>query len=503
MEKYFLKTHHIYKSFDAVKALIDVNVNIEKGKIHCIIGENGSGKSTLMKIISGVLPYDPLDQSYIEIEGNRKDTFSPAIAMHAGIQVIYQDLALFPNLTIAENILIPDRIANRKPFINHKKMHAKANKALAEVQLNVESTRYVNSLSIAQQQLVAISRAITSNVRLLIMDEPTASLGKSDVDHLTKIILKLKKRGVAIIFIGHKLDEIIKIADSITVIRDGRIVERLDNVSSVTEQELSSLMTGKDVVVSEPFIPILHNYENPVLELKNFTKKGVFNNINMNLHRGEILGIIGLVGAGRTELMASIFGLDKADSGILKIDGKEVDIKTVQDAIEHGIALVPENRLTEGLFLQKSIKENINVTMLKEFLSKIGLLSLDDLVMHSQSWVDALKIKTPNHLNPASSLSGGNQQRIVLAKWLATNPSILILDGPTIGIDIGAKSEIHNLIRQLVEERNIAVIMITDEIVEVMQNSSRILVMKEGQFVMEAKREDITEEQIRHALGIA
>lgn len=503
MEQDFLKIHHIHKTFDAVKALVDVNLNIEKGEIHCIIGENGCGKSTLMKIISGVLPYDPLDQSYIEIEGKRMDTFSPAIAMHAGIQVIYQDLALFPNLTIAENIFIPDRIANRKPFVNHRSMYDQAAAALSEVQLHLDPSQYVNSLSIAQQQLVAISRAITNNVRLLIMDEPTASLGKSDVDHLIQIILKLKERGVAVIFIGHKLDEVMKIADSITVIRDGQIVERLDNVSYVTENDLISLMTGKDVVIYDSFLPTLPHDEKPVMELKDFSKKGVFRNINMSLYRGEILGIIGLVGAGRTELMASIFGLDKADSGILEVDGKEVKITKVQDAIEHGIALVPENRLTEGLFTKKSIKKNINVTMLKSFLSKIGLLDLDGLERHSQSWVDALKIKTPNHLNPATSLSGGNQQRIVLAKWLATNPSILILDGPTIGIDIGAKTEIHHLIRQLVEEKHIAVIMITDEIAEVMQNSSRILVMKDGEFVMQAKREDITEDQIRHALGIA
>ncbi|MPM39990.1 Galactose/methyl galactoside import ATP-binding protein MglA [bioreactor metagenome] len=502
MSQEFLKIHHIYKTFDAVKALVDVNLQIEKSEIHCIIGENGCGKSTLMKIISGVLPYDPLEQSYIEIEGKRMESYTPAIAMHAGIQVIYQDLALFPNLTIAENILTPDRIANRKHFINHRNMHAQAASALMEVQLHADPSQYVNTLSIAQQQLVAISRAITNNVRLLIMDEPTASLGKSDVDHLVQIILKLKERGVAIIFIGHKLDEVMKIADAITVIRDGQIVERLDNVSYVTERDLAKYMTGKDEVSYDPFLPVIDTTQKPVLELQQFTKKGHFSNIDMKLYRGEILGIIGLVGAGRTELMASIFGLDNKDSGTLLVDGKMVEIKKVQDAIHHGIALVPENRLTEGLFTKKSIKKNINVTMLSALLSKLGLLKMDELERHSQLWVDALKIKTPNHLNPATSLSGGNQQRIVLAKWLATHPSILILDGPTIGIDIGAKAEIHQLIRQLVQEKHIAVIMITDEIAEVMQNSSRILVMKEGQFVLEADRKDISEDQIKHALGI-
>ncbi|MGH0052148.1 MAG: sugar ABC transporter ATP-binding protein [Sphaerochaetaceae bacterium] len=502
MAQDFLKIRHIHKTFDAVKALVDVNLNIEKGEIHCIVGENGCGKSTLMKIISGVLPYDPLEQSYIEIEEKRMDTYNPAIAMHAGIQVIYQDLALFPNLTIAENILTPDRIANRKSFINYKKMYAQADAALQEVQLLVEPSQYVNTLSIAQQQLVAISRAITNNVRLLIMDEPTASLGKSDVDHLIKIIQQLKERGVAIIFIGHKLDEVMKIADSITVIRDGSIVEQLDTVSHVTEADLARYMTGKEEVAYDAFHPEIDTHTGPVLELKGFSKKGEFDTINMQLYRGEILGIIGLVGAGRTELMASVFGLNKPDTGSLFVEGREVAINTVQDAINNGIALVPEDRLTEGLFTTKSIKENINITTLSSLLNKMGLLKMEALEKHSQSWVDALRIKTPDHNNPATSLSGGNQQRIVLAKWLATNPSILILDGPTIGIDIGAKAEIHKLIRNLVEEKQIAVIMITDEIAEVMQNASRILVMKEGKFVMEEDRKKITEEQIKQALGI-
>lgn len=503
MAQEFLKIHHIFKTFDAVKALVDVDLCITQGEIHCIVGENGCGKSTLMKIISGVLHFDPLDQSFIEIEGKRMDMYTPAIAMHAGIQVIYQDLALFPNLTIAENILTPDRIANRKLFINHKKMHELAASALAEVQLHADSSQYVNTLSIAQQQLVAISRAITNNVKLLIMDEPTASLGKSDVDHLIQIILKLKQRGVSVIFIGHKLDEVMKIADTITVIRDGQIVKNLNDVKNVTEKELARYMTGVDGVECDPFIPVIDRKENPVLALKQYSKKGLFKDIDLQLHRGEILGIIGLVGAGRTELMASIFGLNPADSGSMYVEGNLVSVSKVQEAISHGIALVPENRLTEGLFTNKSIKENINVTTLDEFLSKMGLLQMDKLEHHSQTWVDTLKIKTPNHDNAATSLSGGNQQRIVLAKWLATNPKILILDGPTIGIDIGAKAEIHNLIRQLVVEKNIAVIMITDEIAEVMQNSSRILVMREGQFVLETNRQDATEDQIRNALGIA
>ncbi|WP_320128677.1 sugar ABC transporter ATP-binding protein [uncultured Sphaerochaeta sp.] len=499
----FLKIHHVYKTFDAVKALVDVNLCIKQGEIHCIVGENGCGKSTLMKIISGVLSYDPLDESYLEICGHRMENYTPAMAMHEGIQVIYQDLALFPNLTIAENILTNDRIANRTPFINYRKMYNQAGKALAEVQLEVDSHQFVNSLSIAQQQLVAISRAITNNVKLLIMDEPTASLGKSDVDHLIQIILALKKRGVSVIFIGHKLDEVIKIADSITIIRDGHIIEQIDDIATVSEHDIIHLMTGKEEAEYESYTPIIDKTQQPVLELIDFNKKGLFRNINLELFRGEILGIIGLVGAGRTELFSTVFGLENPDSGSIFIDRKLVSINTVQDAIQQGIALVPENRLTEGLFTKKTIKENINVTTLDDHISSIGLLKTDELEKNSQSWVTTLKIKTENHNNITTSLSGGNQQRIVLAKWLATNPHILILDGPTIGIDIGAKAEIHQFIRQLVKDKNIAVIMITDEISEVMKNSSRILVMRDGEFVLNSDRKDVDENKIRHALGIA
>ncbi len=501
MENFF-QIRHIHKTYNAVRALVDVGLEIRKGEIHCIVGENGCGKSTLMKIIGGVLQPDPLPDTEIVINGRTVTNYSPSQAMYEGIQVIYQDLALFPNLTVAENMTITDRISRREVFVSAKAMVRQAALALREVRLNVDPHQFVEELSIAQQQLVAIARAITNNVKLLIMDEPTASLGKSDVDHLVEIIQTLKKRGVSIVFIGHKLDEVAKLADRITVMRDGRVVRNVEDVSGVTPALLEKYMTGKESSGGELFESPPPDASPPVLELRNFTKKGCFTDINLQLRKGEILGIIGLVGAGRTELFSTVFGLETADSGEMFIEGNKADIRSVRDAIRHGIALVPEDRLTEGLFGPMPIKTNINATTLEKH-KKTLLLDGDGLERHSQGWVDALRIKTPDHHNSATSLSGGNQQRIVLAKWLATHPKVLILDGPTIGIDVGAKSEIHRLIRELLGKEGLSVIMITDEIAEVMQNSSRIMVMKDGRFVLNAPSGEVTEDRIRAALGIA
>lgn len=498
----FFEIRRIHKTYNAVRALIDVNLEIRGGEIHCIVGQNGCGKSTLMKIIGGVLHADPSPESAIVVNGRTMTNYSPSHAMYEGVQVIYQDLALFPNLTVAENMTITDRISRRKRFVSAKSMVEQASLALREVQLNADPHQYVEELSIAQQQLVAIARAITNDVKLLVMDEPTASLGRSDVDHLVEIIQTLKKRGVSIVFIGHKLDEVMKIADRITVMRDGRVVRDIDDVSGVTPALLETYMTGKEKSGHGRFGMRPADGSRPVLELKGYAKKGCFADIDMRLYKGELLGIVGLVGAGRTELFSTVFGLERPDSGELFIEGEKAEIHSVRDAVGRGIALVPEDRLAEGLFGPKSIKQNINVTTL-DAQKKRFLLDGKKLESHSRRWVETLRIKTPDHNNPATSLSGGNQQRIVLAKWLATHPKVLILDGPTIGIDVGAKSEIHRLIRELLTNEGLSVVMITDEIAEAMQNASRIIVMSDGRFVLNARSEDVTEERIRAALGIA
>jgi simple sugar transport system ATP-binding protein len=494
----FLFIEHINKTYNGVRALIDLSLNIRAGEIHCIVGENGCGKSTLMKIISGVIQSDPGAETRIQINGQGFLHFRPADSIREGIQVIYQDLSLFPELSVGENLYINTRIEEKKRFISWKKINEIAKTALTNVGLDIDPHTPVKDLSVAQQQLVAIARVFTHKLKLLIMDEPTASLGKKDVDHLIELIGQLKKRGISILFVGHKLDEVFVIADRISVMRDGRLLSTTENVKSLNEKELITLMTGQEYSYATYNQKIVEK-KTALLELKYFTREPYFRNINLSLYPGEILGIIGPVGAGRTELASTVFGLDKSDSGDIFINGKKVTINCVRDAIEQGIVLVPENRLVEGLFMKKNIQDNINVTMLKTLKSGI-LLSSKKMKKNSSDWIDNLKIKTPDQTNPANSLSGGNQQRIVLAKWISTSPRILILDGPTIGIDIGAKSEIHLLIRRLAEEQNIGIIMITDETAEAVQNASRILVMKKGTFVYEASGSGITEKHIKEEL---
>lgn len=496
----FLSIKNISKTYNAVNALNNINLEIKHGEIHCIIGENGCGKSTLMKIIAGVISPDPTKNGCLEIDEKPMHNYNSTISMRKGIQVIYQDLSLFPNLTVTENININHRIENRSFFINWKNAEKTARAALQEVSLDVDINTNISDLSIAQRQLIAICRAITNNVRLLIMDEPTASLGKKDIDHLIAIIQKLKSRGIAVIFIGHKLDEVLSIADRITIMRDGHIIRTIDDVAEYDEHTLASLMTGKQIAY-DTYNAEFDSDSVKLLEVKHFSKERQFFDINLKLYKGEILGIIGLVGSGRTELVSTIFGLQQPDSGEIFIEGNPVRISNVNDAIKLGIGLVPENRLSEGLFNTKSIKNNINITTLDKHINKVGLLSANKLDSNSSYWVEMLKIKTSNQNNPASSLSGGNQQRIVLAKWMSNNSKILILDGPTIGIDIGAKAEIHQIIRQAVKEKSIGVIMVTDEIGEVLQNASRILVMHEGKIIFDDRRINVNEKILKTTLA--
>lgn len=497
----FLNIRNIHKTYNAVKALIGVDLSIVQGEVHCIVGENGCGKSTLMKIIAGVIQPDPIDDSSITIQGKTMTAYNPTLAMREGIQVIYQDLSLFPNLSVAENIFTNQRVESRQFFVKHKDMFHQVETTLKEINVDIDPYDNVGDLSIAHQQLVAIARAITNNVKLLIMDEPTASLGKSDIENLLTIIQSLREQGVSIIFIGHKLDEVISIADRISVMRDGVLVSTMENSSGITMEKLSYLMTGKEINYNSAFSGSYIDKESkPVLEIRGLTRQGEYQDIDLKLFKGEILGIIGLVGAGRTELVSTVFGLTKPDSGEMLVNGQLVNFPDVQAAIDAGVALVPENRLTEGLFTTKSIKDNINVTTLDKNKGRYGLLSSHKLETHAQAWVSRLRIKTKNPNNPATSLSGGNQQRIVLAKWMANHPQVLILDGPTIGIDIGAKAEIHRYIQSLALKNDLGILMVTDEISEVLQNSSRIIVMANGKIVLDKERADVDEMMINEAL---
>jgi simple sugar transport system ATP-binding protein len=480
----FLEVKNISKAFDGVQALDNVSISINLGEIHCLVGENGSGKSTLIKIIGGVLTPD---NGELRVNGN---FFSPTHAIDSirkGIQIIYQDLSLFPNLSVAENISLNQLLEKGNKFVSKKTVLKTAQKALKEIEEELDLSAKIENLSMSKRQIVAISRALTQNARLIIMDEPTSAITKAEVDHLFSVIMRLKKKGIATLFVSHKLGEIFEIAEYVTIIRDGtKIGDYL--AGDLDNSRLTFLMTGQkiDATAYQRGREELSN-EN-LLEVKNLNRKGHYHDISFTIKRGDILGITGLIGSGRTELALSLFGLNKPDSGDIILEGNPVSIQSAVEAMKLGVGYLPEDRLLQGLFVQKSIGSNIVVTVVETLLNKFRLISGDKRKQIESKWINNLKIKTPSADMPASSLSGGNQQRVVLAKWLATNLKLFILDGPTIGIDIASKKNIHDIIREFAR-KGVGIILISDEIQEVLQHCNRLLVMRQGK--IEAKIEDV------------
>jgi simple sugar transport system ATP-binding protein len=479
----FLEVRNISKAFAGVHALDDVSISIDLGQIHCLVGENGSGKSTLIKIIGGVLKPD---KGEIRINGK---SFSPAHAIDSirqGIQIIYQDLSLFPNLSVAENISLNQLLEKGNKFVSKKTVLKTAEIALKEIGEELDLFAKVENLSMSKRQIVAISRALTQNARLIIMDEPTSAITKAEVDHLFSVILRLKRKGIATFFVSHKLGEIFEIAESVTIIRDGAkigdyLAGELDN------RRLTFLMTGQKIDDTAYRRDREKLSNDNLLEVKNLSRRGHYRDISFSIKRGDILGITGLIGSGRTELALSLFGLNKPDSGEIILDGIPVSIQSAVEAMKLGVGYLPEDRLLQGLFVEKSIGSNIVVTVVETLLNRFKLISGDKRNQIESKWISNLKIKTPTVDMPASSLSGGNQQRVVLAKWLATNLKLFILDGPTIGIDIASKKNIHDIIRDFARE-GVGIILISDEIQEVLQHCNRVLVMREGR--IEAVIED-------------
>lgn len=497
MSEEFVSLKNVSKSYSGVQALDSVNFSIDKGEIHCLVGENGSGKSTLIKIIAGVVHPDSGD---IIINKKHFRRLNAIDSINEGIHVIYQDLSLFPNLTIAENIAMNQYLEEGKKIVNRAEMKKIAQEAMKRIGTELDPSALVGQLPIAQQQIVAICRSITRGEKLIIMDEPTSSLGKKDIDYLLSITRALKKRGISVLFVGHKLNEILEIADRVTILRDGKNLGT-SKIDELDYERLIGLMTGRKIVESR--YERKYEKETLLLEVKNLTKEGQFNDISLKLHSGEILGIIGLVGSGRTELALSIFGLNPPDNGNIYVDRKLVNINSTQDAINLGIGYLPENRLTQGLFMEHTIAKNMIVTMINNILGKLRILGILDgkkLKSNNEMWIRDLDIKTPSSDLIVKQLSGGNQQKVVLAKWLARNLKILILDGPTIGIDVGAKEGIHTITKDLAD-KGIGIIMISDEVSEVVHNSSRILIMKEGHIVSEYDASEITESMLITRLG--
>jgi len=480
----FLRLSGIFKSFEGVRALKGVDLTINRGEIHGLVGENGSGKSTIIKIISGFLQPD---SGRILFEGKEVTHLGSGETTSWGVQVIYQDLSLFPNLTVAENIALNEMRSRRRPLTDWKEVERIAKAAMARIKVNIDLTKLVEELPIGTQQLVAICRALTSDVRLLILDEPTASLTKADINNLLAVTRDLQSRGISILFVSHKLNEIFDVAENITIFRDGATVGTFPS-KSLTNDSLIELMTGK--ALSQTRFVRDQAEDRVTLEVRQLSKKYNFKDISFSLRGGDILGIIGLIGSGRTEMACAIYGITRPDSGEIVVNGKRTKIRSVQDAIKAGIAYVPENRLVEGLIQKQSVMDNLNAAIMNSIAGPAGYSPPAVRARHATEWVEKLGIKVAGPQVSVQTLSGGNQQKVVIGKCLSTKPAILILDSPTVGIDIMAKSAIHDMIRKLARE-GMSVILISDEITEITNNCNRILLMHAGRIKAELDADTI------------
>ena len=470
-DEVFLKLEGIKKSFGGVHALQGVDLEIRKGEIHCLAGENGCGKSTLIKAISGV--HVP-DEGRILINGEEMKNMKPMDAINRGIQVIYQDFAVFPNLTVAENIALNGELKDGVKLVNWRQIHKVAAEAMKRVGVKIDPDIRLERLSVANKQLVAICRAIMNDARLLILDEPTTALTAREVESLWDIIRALKKKGIAIMIVNHKLDEIYQIADRLTILRNGANIST-GEISEYDQERFTKDMTGRDIV-QKKYQPEESREE--VLRVENLTREGSFENVSFTLYKGDVLGITGLLGSGRGEIGEALFGLAPATSGRIFLNGKEITIQSVSDAIRNEIGYVPEDRLTQGLFMDRSIRDNTIAASIRSYLRN-GRLDEKEMEAATDHWIREIDIKAPSSRPPVRTLSGGNAQKVVIAKWLNTNPKLFILDGPTVGVDIGAKAEIHSILRDLAS-RGIGIIVISDDLPELVQNCNRIIVMKDG-----------------------
>ncbi len=488
-----LRMEHISKEFPGVKALDDVSLHMDAGDVLALVGENGAGKSTLMKILSGAYRADAgeiyLDEQHMTYQ-------KPAEAMDAGIRIIYQELNNLPHMSVAENIFLGSWPKNRLGQIDYAKMKADCTMLLERVSLDVDPFCPVERLSVAQKQLVEIAKALSGTCKVLVMDEPTSSLNETETQNLFKIIRTLSAEGKAIIYISHRMEEIFSIANKVQVMRDGRLVG-VSDMDKITREEIIHMMVGREIVDMYPKIETEHG--DVALEVRGLTNS-VIKNVSFQVRRGEILGLFGLMGAGRTNILEAIFGVRNLDAGEILIGGRPVTIASPQQAMARKIAYLPSERKLDGLLLDHSVADNI---ILASIDSRLGTLKLNLKKENSiaDKWIKELSIKTPGKSAEVQNLSGGNQQKVVLAKALETEPEILLLNEPTRGIDVGAKIEIYNLIEQLCA-KGIAVVMISSEIPEIMGIADRIVVVCEGRVTGELARAEFTSEKMMsYAIG--
>jgi len=471
----FIAIKNCSKAFGGVKALRGISFSVKRGEVHGLVGENGSGKSTLMNILAGSLT---ADTGEITIDGVPVNSYGPLSGMQHGISVIYQDFSLFPNLTVLENVCLPNQIKDKKTFFSVKEHADEVNSILDQLDANISLFDIVGEIPVAKQQMVAIARALNNNPKLLIFDEPTTALTREEINNLFKIIEMLKAKGISIIFISHKIDEIMEICDVVTILRDGVVID-VKPICDLSIAEIEKRMVGSSSVYTKHVDNSQASTDSYILKVKGLSKVNNFMDISFDLKKSEIIGITGLLGSGRTEIASALFGIAPADSGEIEIDQQIVSIRSVQDAVSHGIAYVPENRLTQGLVMDYSQRDNIILPTVARFTSK-GLLDEGRMTETAKHWIDEVKVKTDDVFKEVKTLSGGNQQKIVLAKWLEMKPKVLILDGPTVGVDVGAKASIFKTIHEMVEKYGMSVILISDEIRELTANCHRILVMQNG-----------------------
>ncbi|MCT8540663.1 sugar ABC transporter ATP-binding protein [Glaesserella parasuis] len=487
---YILEMLNVSKTFPGVKALDGINLKVKRGTIHALMGENGAGKSTLMKILYGI--YIPDDGSELILDDKPFKPSRPIDAIRSGLTMVPQEISPAANLTIADNFYLGREITQGKFLLNQKEMDRKAAEILSELGIPMDVTVKMSEVSVAKAQLVAIATAVSNDAKIIIMDEPTTALTEMEVEQLYKIIDAVKKRGIAIIFISHKLDEVFKVSDEITVIRDGQYVGT-KATTDVTKEELISMMVGRDM--SEMFQR--ERFELPdeiVLEIKNFTRAGKYEDVSFSVRKGEIFGIAGLVGAGRSEIVESLFGYKPADSGEIYIHGKQVEIKNPLDAMAHKIGFVTEDRKLTGLFLNLNIVDNMIMPQMSPYLEHF-LISTDKSQQTANEQKKKLKIKAPDVEVITNNLSGGNQQKVLLARWLLLEPEILILDEPTKGIDVGAKAELYKLMVELSKQGK-TIIMITSDMLELLSMSDRVMVMHEGHKVGIIPHQELSQERV-------
>jgi simple sugar transport system ATP-binding protein len=488
-----IRFEHVSVRFGGVQALNDVSFSVGRGEVHCLAGENGSGKSTLIKIIAGV--YQAAPGARTDYFGESVSAPTPQLARAKGVAVIWQDLALFPEMTVAENIAF-DGLVGAPRLVDYQAMRATARTALAKLGVELDLSARLRSLPISGRQLVAIARALASDSKLIFMDEPTASLTQAETDHLLAVVRTLSASGVAVVFVSHRLAEVLDVSRRVTVLRDGRLVGVFD-AAGMTQSRLTELMTGKrfDMAVTARDV----GDASVVVETSGLTREGEYADLNLTLRAGEVVGLIGLIGAGRTELAHTLFGMTRADSGSIHLSGSAVAFASNRDAIGAGVAYVSEDRLALGLVQPQSIADNTVITTLREISDATGLISDAKKSAAVAKGVNEFAIKIGKPENAVSTLSGGNQQRVVLAKWLATSPQVLILDCPTVGVDVGARDGIYKIIRGLAD-RGIAILMISDEVPEVYFNTDRILHMAAGRIVAEYDPRSISIGELERAV---